>query len=150
MIILISLLSAFYTNAIAQTQNLETQPLTISTAQGEFAFSVEVADEPRERNIGLMNRSKLDPLRGMLFAFDQPQVITMWMKNTLISLDMIFIDREGVVKNIAERTTPHSLAVISSGEPVSFVLELGGGMAAYIGLASGDRVKHQMLGNGSN
>ena len=73
----------------------------------------------------------------------------MWMKNTLISLDMIFIDREGVVKNIVERTTPHSLEVISSGEPVSFVLELGGGMAAYIGLAPGDRVKHQMLINGS-
>ena len=129
----------------AQTQNLETETLEIITTRGSFQFSVEIADEPEERTIGLMNRVEMEPRGGMLFAFDQPRLISMWMKNTLISLDMIFVNIDGTVKKIAARTTPHSLEIVSSGTSVPFVLELNAGMAAFIGLSPGDQLKHRLF-----
>ena len=92
-----------------------------------------------------MNRKALDGRGGMLFVFERPQIIAMWMKNTLISLDMIFISRDGTVIKIAEHTKPHSLEVISSQFPAAFVLELRGGMATYIGLGNGDKLVHRLF-----
>lgn len=131
--------------AYSQSQKLESEGVEITTKRGKFAFEIEIADQPEERTIGLMNRDELDPRGGMLFVFDRPQIIQMWMKNTLISLDMIFVDVRGVVVNVAERTVPHSLAVISSGQKASYVLELAGGMASFIGLQSGDTLKHKLF-----
>ena len=132
-------------SASAQSQKLETEPLEIVTERGNFSFEVEIADQAVERTIGLMNRSELEPRGGMLFVFDRPHIIEMWMKNTLISLDMIFVDKSGKVVSIAERTTPHSEAVISSGVPASFVLEIAGGMAAFIGIKPGNQLKHKIF-----
>jgi len=129
----------------AQSQKLESETVEITTSRGNFSFEIEIADEPHERTIGLMNRSQLESRGGMLFVFNQPQIIQMWMKNTLISLDMIFIDASGRVVDVAERTVPHSLDVVASRHKASFVLELAGGMAAFIGLLPGDRLKHRLF-----
>ena len=130
---------------IAQSQKLESENLSITTSRGEFEFSVEIADQPQERTIGLMNRDHMDNRAGMLFVFDTERVIQMWMKNTLIPLDMIFTSDDGTVMSVAERTTPHSLAIVSSGVPVTHVLELNGGMAAFIGIAVGDKLMHRVF-----
>lgn len=131
--------------ASAQSQKLDTEALEITTTRGKYIFDVEIADEAGERTIGLMNREQLDPRGGMLFVFDKKRVVTMWMKNTLISLDMVFVSVDGTVVTIAEHTTPHSLEIVSSIEPVSYVLELNSGMAALIGIKAGDKLKHPLF-----
>ncbi len=132
-------------DAFTQSQKLESELVEITTERGKFSFQIEIADQPKERTIGLMNRSQLDPRGGMLFVFERPQIIQMWMKNTLISLDMIFIDAKGSVVDVAERTIPHSLATVASRQNASFVLELAGGMASFIGLQPGDVLKHRLF-----
>jgi uncharacterized membrane protein (UPF0127 family) len=85
------------------------------------------------------------PTHGMLFVFGPPREIHMWMRNTPLSLDMIFIDETGEVKNIAERTTPFSDAIIDSGVPVSFVLEINAGVSRLLGLKQGDKIEHRLF-----
>jgi uncharacterized membrane protein (UPF0127 family) len=138
-------LTIFVATTYAQSQKLESEMLNITTSRGNYQFKVEIADEPLERNVGLMNRKKLGPREGMLFVFEQPRIINMWMKNTLISLDMVFISDNGTVVKIAERTVPHSLDLITSGEPAAYVLELAGGMATFIGLTPGNQLKHRFF-----
>ena len=121
------------------------EPLTIETGEGVHAIEVEVARTPQERGIGLMHRTELASDRGMLFDFGTTRQVTMWMKNTLIPLDMFFADRTGLIVTIAERTTPLSEKRIRSGRPVRFVLELIGGSAARLGIAPGDRLRHAMI-----
>jgi uncharacterized membrane protein (UPF0127 family) len=116
----------------------ELQTLTISGAGGTHEFSVEIADDPAERAKGLMYRRSLEPDRGMLFDFGTPQPISMWMKNTYIPLDMLFIEADGTVRRIAERTTPHSERSIPSNGPVRYVLEIMGGQADALGIEAGD------------
>ncbi len=128
---------------LAQSQKLETEQLTITTSRGDFEFLVEIADEPEERTIGLMNRDHMENRSGMLFVFDRERVIQMWMKNTLIPLDMVFTTADGTVVTVAENTVPHSLDIVSSLMPVTHVLELNGGMAAFIGIKQGDKLKHE-------
>jgi uncharacterized membrane protein (UPF0127 family) len=119
--------------------------LTIETADGPRSFQVEVADTPDERAQGLMHRESLPSGVGMLFLLDAPGPINMWMKNTLIPLDMLFIGADGRVSRIAERTEPGSLELIPSGGDVVAVLEINGGLAATLGIAVGDRVRHAAL-----
>lgn len=121
------------------------EPLTIVSASGRHLFQVELADEPGERARGLMNRLKLAPDAGMLFDFGETQPVHMWMKNTYIPLDMIFIRADGTIHRIAANTEPFSLAIVSSGEPVRFVLEVAGGTAAKLGIKRGDRVEHPLM-----
>jgi hypothetical protein len=123
-----------------------TEPLTIVSQSSRHLFRVEIADEPDERAYGLMNRFELAPDAGMLFDFGETGPIDMWMKNTYIPLDMIFIRADGAVHRIAANTVPRSLAIISSGQPVRFVLEVGGGTAARLGIGRGDRVEHRLIG----
>ena len=118
------------------------ETLTIETGSGSHAVAVEIADTPERRAVGLMHRPALAPDRGMLFDFGTTRPVTMWMKNTLISLDMFFIDRFGRIVAIAAETTPLSLKRIPSGAPVRFVLEMAGGSAARLGAAPGDRLRH--------
>ena len=108
-------------------------------------FSVEVADEPAEQRRGLMYRRALPPDHGMIFVHSEPQRIVMWMKNTYVSLDMLFI-RGGRVTSIAARTTPHSEKRIRSEGLADAVLEIAGGEAERRGLRRGDRVLHPALG----
>ena len=121
------------------------EPLTIETGTGAHAIQVEVARTPEERSIGLMHRTGLAPDRGMLFDYGATRPATMWMKNTLISLDMFFAESDGRIVTIAERTTPLSEKRIHSGQPVRFVLEMIGGSAQRLGIAPGDRLRHALI-----
>jgi uncharacterized membrane protein (UPF0127 family) len=96
-----------------------------------------------------MFRSSLAPDAGMLFDFKVPTVATMWMRNTQIPLDMLFVDANGTIVNIEARAVPESDAVISAAAPVRAVLELNGGTAARLGIAAGDRVLHPIFARGS-
>jgi len=116
--------------------------LEIVSKTGVHVFSVELAVTDEERGRGLMERRSLPEGQGMLFRFEPDQIITMWMHNTYIPLDMIFIRSDGRILRIAENTTPMSDAIISSGGPARGVLEVIARTARKLGLAAGDRVAH--------
>lgn len=125
-------------------------PLVILGRDGRrHAFRVEVADTDAARAQGLMYRREMPADQGMLFDYGagQPQEVAMWMKNTFIPLDMLFIRRDFTIANIAERTVPHSTASIFSDGPVRAVLELNGGATARLGIKAGDTVQHARFGN---
>lgn len=121
------------------------EAIEIITAQGSFQFTAEIADTPEESSRGLMFRETMPPTHGMLFDFGDPRLVTMWMKNTPLSLDMVFLSRSGEVAHIAERTKPFSEDIISSGGDVSAVLEINAGVSKLIGLKVGDRLKHRFF-----
>jgi uncharacterized membrane protein (UPF0127 family) len=122
------------------------QPLEIATKSGVQVFSVEMATTEEEKTTGLMYRKELPDGKGMLFDFSPEQQISMWMKNTYISLDMIFIRADGRILRIAENTEPLSTRIIPSGGPVRGVLEVIAGTARKLGIAAGDRVAHPIFG----
>lgn len=111
----------------------------------EHVLHVEVMRTEEQREHGLMERRFLPADRGMLFQFDHVQTVMMWMKNTYIPLDMIFLSRGGVVTHIAEDAEPLSEAIISSNGPAFGVLEVNAGFARTIGLKDGDLVRHDMF-----
>ena len=121
------------------------EPLTIAGASGRHAFQVEVARNDAERAQGLMYRRSLAPDRGMLFDFARVQPISMWMQNTYIPLDLIFIRADGSIARVAENAEPLSTRTLPSGEPVLAVLEVIGGTAARLGVKPGDRVEHPLF-----
>jgi uncharacterized membrane protein (UPF0127 family) len=121
------------------------EPLVIETAAGEQRFIVEVARSRAEQERGLMFRDSLAPDRGMLFDWGGMTAAAMWMKNTLIPLDMLFMDADGMILDIFASTVPGSLDVITAGVPVRAVLELPGGTAKRLGLKPGDRVRHPIF-----
>ena len=117
--------------------------LAVRTASGQVVnFLVWIADSPSRSEQGLMFVRDLDPHAGMLFEFSGSERVTMWMKNTYVSLDMLFIGAHGRIDYIAPRTTPQSLDIISAPNPVSEVLELKGGTAEQFGIHVGDVVVH--------
>ncbi len=118
------------------------EPLTLVTAAGEHTIEVEVAETLEEKAVGLMFRRSVPEKTGMLFPYPAPQEVTMWMRNTYVPLDMIFIRADGVVHRIEARTEPFSERTIASQGPVTAVLELAGGAAERLGLKPGDRVIH--------
>ena len=134
------------TPARAELQSFQRDELTIESAAGTHRFAVEVAVTPEQRGQGLMFRERLPAEAGMLFLYPAEQMISMWMKNTLIPLDMLFIAKDGRIVHIAERAVPGSLATISSGQPARAVLELNGGTAARLNIAPGDRVLYETFG----
>jgi uncharacterized membrane protein (UPF0127 family) len=121
------------------------QPLEIVTKTGVQVFSVELATTDQEKETGLMYRKELPDGKGMLFDFSPEQQISMWMKNTYISLDMIFIRADGRILRIAENTEPESTKIISSGGLAKGVLEVIAGTARKYGIAPGDRVAHPLF-----
>ena len=121
--------------------------LTIKTAKFNTKFSVEMAISAQQQSQGLMFRRSMAADAGMLFDYRIPQRISMWMKNTYIPLDMIFIGSDGKVINIAERTIPQSETVISSKGRARAVLEVNGGTASRLGIKPGDQVKHSIFNN---
>jgi uncharacterized membrane protein (UPF0127 family) len=116
------------------------------TETGEHSFDIEVMTTFGERAKGLMFRRSLPAKSGMLFVYDRPQAATMWMKNTYIPLDMVFIAQDGTVHRIEANTEPFSTALISSEGDIVAVLELNAGEAARIGLKRGDRAIYPGLG----
>ncbi len=120
--------------------------LEIRSAERSHRFRVELAETPAQQTRGLMHRTSLPRNGGMLFPFPFPRVATFWMKNTLIPLDLIFIRADGRIAGIAANARPHSLEIISSGEPVAAVLEIAGGRAARLGIRPGDNVSWSRLG----
>ena len=121
------------------------ESLSISTQTGDHAFSVEIAATPETRERGLMDRRFMPMDRGMLFEFERDGPVAFWMKNTDIPLDMVFIARNGKVTRIVDRAEPFSETPIPSGGPCAAVLELNGGVAAQIGLRTGDLVRHSFF-----
>jgi hypothetical protein len=130
-------------NRAAEPARIE--PVVVETAQGRFTFSAEIADTPELRQRGLMFRHNVPEERAMLFDWGRVAPVSMWMRNTYVSLDMIFIAADGRVAKVAEATEPLSETTISSGEPVAAVLEVVAGTAERIGLKPGDRVLHPMF-----
>lgn len=131
--------------ATEQTQRLPIEQLTVETASGARSFDVEIADEELERNRGLMFRREMASDHGMLFDFDPPRPVGFWMRNTHLSLDIIFIGSDGRILNIAESTTPYSEANIPSHGAARGVLEINAGLSRELGIAPGDRVRHRIF-----
>jgi uncharacterized protein len=124
----------------------KTSELTILTAGGPRKFTIELALSGPQMEQGLMFRRSLAPDAGMLFDFQTPTNVTMWMKNTLIPLDMLFLDGTGQVIDIHERAVPQSLDMISAKAPARYVIEVNGGTAERLGIKPGDRVVSPYIG----
>ena len=122
-----------------------TSELWIETPDARHQFTVEVAETQEQVRRGLMFRAELDEDAGMLFDYDPPTHVSMWMKNTLIPLDMLFVDESGVIGRIATWTTPLSTEAIPSGGPVRAVIELKGGITEQLGIKAGHKVIHPIF-----
>lgn len=133
--------------AIGSVRAASFQPLEIVTRNGVQVFSVEMATTEQEKQTGLMYRKELADGKGMLFDFNPEQEVSMWMKNTYVSLDMIFIRADGRILRIAENTEPMSTKIISSQGPARAVLEVVAGTAQKYGIRPGDRVAHPLFGS---
>ena len=132
----------------SKAQNLVTFPkskLTIATAKGAHKFNIEMAVSRDQQAQGLMFRKSLPADAGMLFDYKRRQRITMWMKNTFIPLDMLFIAADGRIVNIYERAIPRSHSTISSKGKVLAVLEINGGTVSRLGIKPGDQVSHPIF-----
>jgi uncharacterized protein len=113
----------------------------------EHVFSVEMATTEDQQTVGEMFRKSVAPDEGMLFDWGFPRPSQMWMRNTLVSLDMVFINADGTIRSIAENATPRSLAVIESRGPVRATLEIAAGTTAKLDIRVGDTVKQRIFGN---
>lgn len=121
------------------------ESLSLMTSAGEKKIDIEIASTTTEQQRGLMFRTSLADTSGMLFPYDPPREITMWMQNTYIPLDMVFILADGTVHRIEVNTEPMSETVIPSRGKATAVLELAGGAAARLGLKPGDKVVHSLF-----
>lgn len=119
-------------------------PLIAETDTGKHAFQIEIADDGQERAAGLMFRNYMADDHGMLFVFEKQQPVGFWMKNTVLPLDLVFIDQDGVVRGV-KQGEPLSEDSISPGVPVRFVLELKKGVAAKADIEDGDRISHPRI-----
>ena len=141
------LVIAGFAVASAPVRAASFQPLEIVTKNGVQVFSVEVETTDEEKQTGLMYRKELADGKGMLFDFNPEQEVSMWMKNTYISLDMIFIRADGRILRIAENTETLSTKIIASHGLARAVLEVPAGTAQKYGIRPGDRVGHPLFGS---
>ena len=130
-------------SCIGQT-HFKSGSLTINTKFDNLYYRVEVADNPRLKSIGLMYRSSLPANQGMLLLNEKPQRLNIWMKNTFIPLDIIYIDADGYIVRIVENAQPESTRVMPSGGSVKAVLELNAGQVQKRDIAVGDRVTYEV------
>ena len=129
-------LLTFVLAAVSAQENLD----VVRGEQIIASFTVEIARDNETRRTGLMWRTELAADNGMLFDFEETRSVRMWMKNTLLPLDMLFIDYAGTVVHIEHNTTPGSLDLLGSDTPTRYVLEINGGQAQQLGIELGDRV----------
>lgn len=144
----IALVLALHTMTLASGTlgDLPLEQAAVVGADGEqHLFEIRLADTPEARTRGLMYVTALEPRHGMLFDFGETRQVGMWMKNTPLSLDMLFIDAAGVIRRVAAEARPFSTEIIRSGVPVRAVLEIRGGLAAELGIEPGDRVVHRIF-----
>ncbi|MFC7331994.1 DUF192 domain-containing protein [Rhodocista pekingensis] len=135
--------------ALPAAARLDRSSVRVETASGaSHRFEVELALTPQDQARGLMYRDHLDPAAGMLFLYDRPQPASFWMRNTLIPLDIIFIAADGRIVNIAAEARPLDETPLPSDGPILGVLEIGGGLAAKLGIRPGDRVVHSAFEKG--
>lgn len=121
--------------------------LSIKTAENYYNFDIELALDDSHRQYGLMFRTELPEMNGMLFVYDRRRDLSMWMKNTFISLDILFIDDEGRIMNIAKNCQPRSLSLIRSNGRAKAVLEVNGGLTDKLGIEVGDVIIHETFEN---
>ena len=151
-IILTALLFAAPLTASAQTAKGDVVdfgapvPLTIESADASHAFSVERAISLEQQARGMMFRESMEPDTGMIFEFKEPKVATIWMKNTSIPLDILFVRSNGKILKIEHMAQPYKLRSASSEAVVAAVVELKGGRAQELGIMPGDLVKHSFFG----
>jgi uncharacterized protein len=138
----LALVTAFAGGVYAQA--LESLGIVTQGGQRQ-SFQVEVARNDADRAQGLMYRRSMAADQGMLFDFGRVEPVSMWMQNTYIPLDMLFIRKDGTIARIAANTEPLSTRTIASGEPVLAVLELNAGTAARLGIKPGDRIEHSLF-----
>jgi uncharacterized membrane protein (UPF0127 family) len=136
---------AFAQSAEIAQENAALGPLAVQTRQGVKTLQVELAATPQQQERGLMFRRDMPADQGMLFVFGRPRFISMWMENTYLPLDMLFIDANARVAKIVENTKPLSRETISSGGDVVAVLELNAGAANRLGIHVHDTVSHPAL-----
>ncbi len=132
------------TTAIVAQAQFKTGSLTIATQFGEVDYRIEVADTPGLKSLGLMYRSSLPERQGMLLLHDKPARMSIWMKNTFIPLDIIYISADGYIVKLVENARPESTARMPSDGKVKAVLELNAGQVRQRDIAVGDRVTYQV------
>ncbi|MFS4579845.1 DUF192 domain-containing protein [Phaeobacter sp. C3_T13_0] len=146
----LGMICAVTTVAAGETQaNTACRPdqVNLRGPWGQTQFTVEIADSVEERAQGLMHRQQLARSNGMLFVYETPQPASFWMKNTLIPLDILFIDSTGIVQHIHHRAIPGDLTPIPGGDNVFAVLEINGGLAALYGISTGTQLRHEVFSN---
>ena len=143
--ILRAVLAFFLTTSFAFAA-CDLERVDLRSELGQARFSVEVADTPRERSLGLMHRETMPRSAGMLFVYEKPQPVSFWMRNTLIPLDMIFMDKRGVVQRVHENAVPLDETGIDGGDDIQFVLEINGGLAGRLGIVEGAELRHPAIG----
>ena len=131
-------------------EGYESELIYIKTAQGRFKFTAEIADSPKKTQSGLMFRESMPFNHGMLFDFHEEKEVFMWMKNTPLSLDMVFLSPMGRVVNIENNTTPFSQNIITSKVLASGVFEINAGTSKLIGLKIGDLLEHHSFDQGND
>lgn len=112
---------------------------------GQAHFNVDIADDAKERARGLMFVEEMPQSTGMLFVYEWPQRVSFWMKNTLIPLDLIFMDDSGTVQRIAHDAIPGDLTPIPGGDDILVVLEINGGLARRMGITEGAQMRHPVF-----
>ena len=130
---------------VGPAEAIKRETLKLHTAGGVHVINTEITESQEEKAMGLMFRTSLADNAGMLFFYEPSQEVTMWMRNTYIPLDMVFIRADGIVHRIEAWTQPFSESIISSGADVAACLELAGGAAERLGLKPGDRVEHALF-----
>jgi uncharacterized membrane protein (UPF0127 family) len=146
MMVVLGILPAGCSQA-SEPQTLPTELVTVETGTGEMRFVAEIADDGRERSIGLMHRTELPRDHAMLFQYERPSQISMWMRNTLIPLDMLFMDAGGEIVHIEHEAQPHDETPRGPDGLAVAVLEIGGGLAEDLGIKEGMTVRHPFFNN---
>ncbi|MFK7880532.1 DUF192 domain-containing protein [Roseobacter sp.] len=144
------LVAALILCALAQgswAQDCRTDTVYLKGDWGQARFSVEIADDVEERAQGLMHRESMPSSAGMLFVYDRPQKLSFWMRNTLIPLDLLFIDATGTIQNIHHSAQPLDETPIRGGSDLTHVLEINGGLAKAMGIVPGTVVRHPTFSN---
>lgn len=131
--------------ASEEVVRLPVEQVIVTSDRGDIAFATEIATSDETRSRGLMFRRSMGEREAMLFHWPSPRLVSMWMRNTYLSLDMLFVTADGTVVHVQADTVPESLQVLSAGREVSAVMEVVAGTAAKLGIRPGSRLKHRFF-----